>query len=739
MAIVENSSDLFGMLGMSSSTPRPLTASKPMVPPVSLIDSPLPHSSVLPPVQKTALPPIKPSQIGCGFGSDTKTVVVSGDFEGDSTRLDVVLNQSKRVAAGASKRGNRVVYAFMGNVAPDTHCSNNTGDAVDPVNRILEMSNHGIALTDSLKVSPDDVIMMSGHRELAWLRLGNPNSKSREVTRHTDNKAYEILVRGMPVINVQASKHKQSTLAAYNDSLKLFEGITDKDELSVAMMLKMVSMTQLTFRATGLAVVFLKRLQLSGKTDSASIAALITFVTNFGGTIEEGVSKLFDNGQLTPEGLGVQPAAKALVDSVITYAEDLAARYTRHSKLVHCITNGDTSNGDGGLWLNPRGVDFRVGMLPAGVDESGIRVKWKAGPTNKIEWSKALNKDFRHFVKDFLKGDDTMSLDLYHAFVALSYEPVFNPLPFEDLSGASIKTLSGVTSNENTPFGTIQRRLLVKQPDHFSHSDVVHVLDQWTTVNTNEYTPSTYWSVATWCGSTKADMTPGPLTLNLSEKVETHLRNVSVVLASLLTSRVKDKQVSEFGVGGLDGILGPTVSSQKQHMRVVAFAHESFDTAFVTLLPESFVQWSLDYHNNDMDAVVSRGCPMLVTEGFLALPDDAIVPLGFPGLSDADVEAVRADLGTRLWAIPKRRSCKHNKDFSIADYAAIDYMEHATEDSLKHTTPGFSVYHTTQTSEDSFAGVRVGLSPVPAMPNRMTLTSDVSDLHSLYRVVAVVD
>ena len=113
-------------------------------------------------------------------------------------------------------------------------------------------------------------------------------------------------------MDTKAPKAKASRFQAYNQSLRLFDGIED-ESLSVAMMLKMVSMTHLTLRSTGLAVIFVKRLQHLGRTDEASVAALLTFVSNFKGTVEEGMAKLFDKGKLTPEGLGIQPAAICLL------------------------------------------------------------------------------------------------------------------------------------------------------------------------------------------------------------------------------------------------------------------------------------------------------------------------------------------------------------------------------------------------------------------------------------------
>ena len=736
MALVDTAVDLFGLPGKSSpSASRSLSTSS-RVAMASLLDSPLPPSACLPPAQPQALPPIKHARVGCAAGSDTKTVFVTGDFLGDSTRLDVVMEQSRRTAAAASKRGNRVVYAFMGNVVPDLHPSSKLGDAADSVTRVLSMAANGIQLEDSAGVSPEDVLLISGPKELAWLRLANPNSKSREVARHTDENVRDVLVRGTPVLNSETPNEKAPAFQKYNQSLKLF-GEVEEEGLGVAMMLKMVSMAHMTMGSVGIARTFLERLQKLDSIDAASVSALITFVSSFHGTVEEGIVKLFDGGKLTPEGLGVRPAAVALVDEVLKFATYVAAEYTRSSKLVCCVVNGGSSDPDHGLWLTPEGLDYAVGRLPSGVDESGARVTWKRGPENSIEWSEELNRMFVRFVDVFLKGDDSMPVNLYRAFVMLSVDTVSKALPLESLR-TNIKTCSGATSSKSFPFGTVQRRILVKPTSRDNHSNIIKVLEQWTTTNTNEYTPSTYWSVATWCGSTKADLTPVAPSLNFNVKLKDLLRSVSVVWASILTARINGCSVSDHGVSGLQGILGPVLVHQKQPMRVAAFLHEEFDNAFVVLLPEVYVQWSLDYLGDDLEHATSRTAPMLATEGFLSLPDDAIVPLGYPGIDQAEVEALRAELGSRVWSLPKRRSCKHNTAFSSTDYAATDFMKNFKPDTPKHTSPGFTVYHTLQSSEDVLAGVRVSLSPVPGFPDRMTITPCSGRLHALYRVVAIV-
>jgi len=683
--------------------------------------------------------------VGCGLGSDTKTLFVSGNFEGDTTRLSVVMEQSRPLALKAAARGNKIMYAFMGNCVPDVHRADQDDGVVDSFTRIVEMSENGIELSETQRVAADSVILLSGSRELAWLRLANPNPLSREITVFDDKNVLLVLTRGSVVADMNRYNRK-APMKLHNDSLAHFSGVKEPSVVSVAMLLKLISISQITMQAPGLVSAFVKKLRSDGHTDDASLASLVQFLSNCKGTIKEGMSKLIDsNNQLTPEGLGIMPAAKAVVGAVIKFAQSAATRYMRKSKLVHYVSNTDMDSGSG-LWLTPRGTDYgsMVGRMPIGIESSSMRVKWKEGPPDRVEWSKALNNEFGQFVDAFMKGTNEYSNELYQAFVAMSLASHSDLLPLKDLSTSPSTTCSGVTANASTPFGTLQRRILVRQigtrKQH--QSDLLCILDQWTNINTDAYTPSTYWGIATWCGGTKLDIGHPTLTVNNSDSLKKMLRDVSVTLASLLTVRVKDKIVKDYGVEGLDGLLGPVLlassTAQKQSMRLVSFTHEHMDTAFVVMLPEAFVQWSLDYYNYDIKDATVPTAPMLATEGFLALPDEASVPLGFPGVSEAEIETIRSDLGPRAWALPKKRSSKLISSFTTIDYSAIKAMLKSDGPSRALPIPGYSIYHTLQNNADPFSGLRVGLTKVPGetMEARMTIVADSSVLHDVFRVVA---
>jgi hypothetical protein len=118
----------------------------------------------------------------------------------------------------------------------------------------------------------------------------------------------------------------------------------------------------------------------------------------------------------------------------------------------------------------------------------------------------------------------------------------------------------------------------------------------------------------------------------------------------------------------------------------------------------------------------------------VALPDESAIPLNLPGLSAAEVDVIRAYLGTRVWALPKKRSEKGIASFTTADYAAIYAMRNSERTARTLTIPGYKILHTQQGSLDPFSGLNVGLARVPGKA-RMTLDADTTPYQSLFRVV----
>lgn len=685
-------------------------------------------------LQRTVLG-LPEESIDCGYGSNTKTVFAVGNTGGDSNSLDLAMQQSAALAKSASEHGNRVVYAFMGNVVPAGHrpTATGSGSAIDSFSKVLDMAKNGIELSDRHSVRAEDVLLMSGTRELAWLRLANPNSDTREISHEYEGDAARaILLRETPLANVDGSAHNEA-LNTHNKGLQLLGVFKTTDEVAVAMLLKLVSMTRLTMQTPGLVELFAAQLLAQGGQDSASLETLLKFLHNLNGGIEEGVSKLRDRSELTPEGMGITPASKAVVSFVLRFAHTVAIRYTCKSKLLHYIA-AEGSDDKFGLWLTPQGYDG-----DHAVDEVLFRAY--GSRTNTIQWSIALNKAFQDFVFTFMKGDNTAQTPMYVALVAMSLKTQATPLPLHGLAASPHATCSGITCDTSSPFGTIQRRILVNGEFRHPHqSDLIAVLDQWVNINAEHYAPSAYWSVATWCGSTKTDIDAHLTHIHNAYplQLEMQMWHVSVTLASLLSVRVNGRTVKEHGLASLSGKVGPVVPStspdRTQPMRLISFTHTGMEMVFVVMLPESFVQRALDYYNYDMQSANGNKSPMIATEGFLVLPDESSVPLGFPGLSEDDTELIRSELGTRVWSLPK----KHSSRFTTA-FAAVDAnMRESNGPYRAFAVPGYSIFHTRQSSSDPFSGLNVGLETIPekGYEARMTIGADSMPSHDVFRVVA---
>ncbi len=715
-----------GSLGISTGSRSPIFAKGPL----------LEHSETLIRSKGTSpqsvIQPIPSTSVGCSAGSKTKTVIIMGNFEGDSTRMQVVLDQSCDVATAAAHRGNVVCYAVMGNVVPDVHQATSGDLGGDSLSRVLQIARNGHTLERELRVNPDNVTLMVGTRELAWLRLANKRRDMREIALFNDPDVEEILKRKTPFDTCDLGE-KLPSWHAHNQSLQLLHG-TSPEVAAVCMFLKLVSMAQMTMNAPGLVRSIAKKMQPSG--DEVAYMSLFKFLETYDGSIKSGIDRLINVDDLTMEGLGVLPAAKDVVRAVLSFADTDVFEYLRKGKLAHCITSGHAGKAQDGLWLCALG-DEVIGKMPLGVKDNCIDVLYDDVDVEMPRWASSLNELFQIFCTGFEHGDVDESL--YKAFLVMSIAPQSSPLPFSKLFDGS-STCSGVCVNKSTPFGTIQRRVIVDASVSTTNEpELSRITECWAGINTDAYTPSTYWSIATWCAGTVNDLSIPPPLLNKSEKISTHLYNVSITLASLLSTPVGSRRIVDYDWKLLNGLLGPVITTStngNQVVRVVSFTHESIDTAFVILLPEAFIQESLDYKNYTIENHVDKASPFIAVEGFLALPDDAAVPLDLPGLSVAEVEGIRNDLGTRVWALPKRRSNKGIASFTRGDHSAIAAMQTYIVQKRPIVIPGYEIFHTQQNLFDPFSGLNVSLvqSNVPGKA-RMTLDTDTSAYHALFRIV----
>ena len=742
----------FSILGASEPTSPAKPRAAPPAKPISDVNGNLIDMSDLAPALPKSAP--RSVDIGCGMNSETKTAIVSGNFEGDTTRLDVVIEQSATIANKAKGHNNHVKYVFLGNMTPDIHYSTDRRSDDDSLVRVLDMKVNGLSnRSGSLSIPKDAVHLVTGARELGWLRVANQDQLSRELISPSDAAAEEVLTRQSPFAGSEAqtgplwaSWYKHDT--SVKEQLSVLVPNMNYDKLRVMMFAKLSSVATLTMRAPGLVHIFLQRmLDNPDGRDLVAMGSLKDFLASHDGTIENAVAELFEaGGDINIVGQTMAPACGYVVEDVIAYATSKVVPYMKSSSLVESIHNGHHVIEDGALWFMATGTSegTAVSKIPTGVNDRTLDVVYKEGSKDRVDWKGQYNSAFISFLYDFERGEMTeATFSMYKAYVAMSVyggtTASKSSLPLMGLRSNPNASVRGVVANESSAFATIARRILV-DPDrlHDSQSDVVCVLEEWSNINTDAFTPSTYFAVCSFCGQTQWDLTKmsARTHIDLSEGLCKHLYAVSMTLAALLSSHVGDTVVADFGIDRLNGQLGPVVppsQGSKQPLRAIFFSHDMVDTAFVAFVPEAFVQYSLDYYMVDYDSHEYVRGAMLAVTGFMALPNDAAVPVAFDGLEQDIQDQLNRELAGRLWALKRKRSNGVLEPFNADDYTATKEMLSATE--AYTNTSGHTIIRTTQTDKDPLSGLNVGVRPLPGK-SRVAIDTDCAPFHELFRVVA---
>eukprot|EP00966_Prymnesium_polylepis_P136428 3152558-Prymnesium_polylepis.1 len=128
------------------------------------------------------------------------------------------------------------------------------------------MAQNGILNEETKQqyVKPENVTLIAGGRELAWLRLAN-TSESREIDLISDDGNHETQMKTLLEPTIFSESVQDFALfnlpswQTHNESLKMLKERLDysrvlctSDALSVLMFLKLLSVTKMTMNAPGL-------------------------------------------------------------------------------------------------------------------------------------------------------------------------------------------------------------------------------------------------------------------------------------------------------------------------------------------------------------------------------------------------------------------------------------------------------------------------------------------------------
>jgi hypothetical protein len=612
----------------------------------------------------------------------------------DRARTEAVVAQSASVLKKAAQRGNRLCLAVLGNIAPGA--TGSSADSIASFKSVVSMAESGMDNSHGFRVSADDVSLLIGRRELLMLRLLPGGG---EVVRASSPVAQTVLRATAPLEDPDSR--------SYNDSLKALPATLSEDQLAVAMMIKLDACAKYTMQSPKLVEDFARHLATDAFRDRVAYNALIGYLeTTASHSVEEGVARLLHEDVLTPEGLGLLPAAVETVDAVLHFVETDLLTFARTSKLMHCLQNTGQEGSTGGLWL---------GAMSAGAVDSNLLKQHAIRGDARIALAELANSNIHSLVRKMQSGPvDAKALQAFTDSRAV---------PFVELEPTLDRPVYGVTAHGEKAFGIMQRKV-VFDPTRISRTEagVCGMPLVWAELGTRPDFPSAFWALATWCGSTRADMDAAPPVANRSLGLKKLLLDVSLTLASLLTVDIGGRKLNSLGVDSLKGTVGPVVSSAsgtaKQPMRLVSFSHPSLHRVFVVFLPEPFVRHALSSFNMSSEIYRQYNDPFVALEGFLALPAETAVPIAFEGATLAEEDHVRAELGNRVFSLTRSQASG-----GVTVEAMRAWPAGCTDDLLTCI-----LFRTHQSASDGLAGLPVKLKNVPGTLARMTVVPDVASL-----------
>ena len=323
--------------------------------------------------------------------------------------------------------------------------------------------------------------------------------------------------------------------------------------------------------------------------------------------------------------------------------------YLREAVLLECLAgsgNGVGLDGDGGVWVLPaRAVPLT--NPPHALEERDFAL-------GMVGWKDALNKQWRewygrfsHAQPELLGPSDT---DLLHVYANFSTATV--PVP---RLGLPPSATACVGLDPAPPFGIVDHtiRWRVSKASGGERHAWPEPKMCWT--STGGGPASVYWTITTWCSSTRTALRvvePTPA-LDLQTDEDELQWEVETTIASLALYKTggetpfRDPDTFD----ALKGVLGPVVYGGRgdtQPMRVVWWTLAARPGGVLMLLPEAYVRMAIEGYPTR--SPTAHGRAFLCVQGFLVLADADALPLQFGdsiGPEEA-LEEARA-LGTRLW------------------------------------------------------------------------------------------
>jgi len=352
--------------------------------------------------------------------------------------------------------------------------------------------------------------------------------------------------------------------------------------------------------------------------------------------------------------------------------------YLNEAVLIDTVAGsamGVASDGSGGVWVLPSH------HVPLDRDVAPLVPRRSR---TLVEWRDALNEQWRSFYKSLTEqGVENLSEDeraLMLTYVSLEKTPSVDswapPGAFAMVSGT-------------TPFGHCGSSIRMHdgwpEPNH-----------RW--VESSSGGDSVFWSIATYCGSTKAALR------HASRPLDLKLDHTALQSSLLATLEPLLRTAPKGALYGMRGVVGPIVDGKDgQTLRMLCFRLEKDSPPMIILIAEELVRRSLHDHNVRAPAAYDE--PLLCSSGFVVLGNDFQMGgrlwKAAPNTSDS-AERIVAELITVPDAALALKSFRTNMDTD----AALSSNGLQPGDRVD-VSEAFTIFYTCATSDDRLCGVNV--------------------------------
>lgn len=400
--------------------------------------------------------------------------------------------------------------------------------------------------------------------------------------------------------------------------------------------------------------------------------------------------------------------------------------YLREAVLLECIAgtgNGLGADGEGGVWVLPADSVPLVDP-PQALAASGMQSRRDA-----VARKDALNGQWREWYRAYSHTQaDPLTVRNAELLAAYTSFPVpTGPMP---RIGLPLNSTACIGIRPAPPFGVVDHtiRWHLGATRGEKKRAWPEPAARWS--STGGGPASVYWTVTTWCGSTRAALRATESLPALAPNTdEDELQwEVDRTVESLATYEVGGqtpfRDPETFGT--LKGVLGPVVHAGRdnaQPMRAVWWTLAARPGGVLMLLPEAYVRMAIESY--PAQTPTAHGSAFLCVQGFLVLADADALPLTFgdrvePGEA---LEEARA-LGARLWIPNGATAAEAHHALADVDAAATiagplpSFRTRRDSDAARVTTelvpgrrikgtPGRTIYYTSTSSEDTLSGLRV--------------------------------